>query len=124
MSTGRSVSRTGKNALMTRVVGISGKTVEEEDPKLTSSQCYLQLGNSDISVNNPNPETVRTNSTAKCRVKATSKGVGRVEMWWGAKWSCRTVQGGKDLRVQRGKRNRPSHWGAHTGKMIPHNIWL
>ena len=53
---------------------------------------WIQLGNTHISVEN-DPETVRTDSTAKCREEAILKKRGRVETPLGAKQTLETVLG-------------------------------
>lgn len=85
---------------------------------------YIQLDTT-YSTNNPenNTKTKRTNSTNKCREETTSKRVQR-EKCSGELTPTSLGTGGRELQVQKGVRNRLSHWEAYIGKMNPHSIWL
>lgn len=70
------------------------------------------------SVINNNFGMGRTSSTTKGIEQATSKSVGRTDMWWGLKGTI-NIQG----HIKRA-RNKLSCPGAYMGKIKLHNICL
>ena len=91
---------------------------------LISLVTWIQLENTHINVNNPknDPKTSRTNSKPTYRGGTTSKGVGRMEIQWGAKLHGCDHQREGATGIERKEKQTP--WGVCKGKANPHNIWL
>ena len=92
-------------------MGISGKT-EEEDPKLTCPRViYNEVTLTSVEVTQKTTQRL-AEQTAQLDVEKRPHQRGQEKRKCGAELSgaAGLCTGGKDLKVQRGKRNRPSPW--------------